>query len=60
MSTLTFFLVGTLMVSPFSSFEESKSELEAASMRTDSAQLDPMSSVYSPSLEDDFLGFLAL
>ena len=34
-------------------------ELAADSMRIDSARLDPVSSVTSPSLEDDFSGFLA-
>ena len=34
-------------------------ELEANSMRTGFVGLDPVSSVSSPSLADDFLGFLA-
>ena len=36
------------------------SELEANYTQTDSARPDPVLSVSSPSLEDDFSGFLAL
>ena len=41
---------------PSSSSEESESELEADFIWTDFARLDPVSSVSSPSLEDDFFG----
>ena len=61
MSTIAVFLVGTLMVPPSSSSKESESELEAVSMYTHSARLDPVSSVSSSSLEDNFLeDFLAV
>ena len=60
MSTVVDFHVGTWMLSPSSSSEESKSELEADSMHTDPARCDPVSSVFPPSLEDGFLGYLAV
>ena len=48
------FPVGTLTAPPSSASEESNSELEADSMCTDAATLDPASLIYSSTLEDDF------
>ena len=60
MSTVTSFSLGNLMVYPLASSKDSESQLEIDQMPTISARLDPVSSASSPSLVDDFLGFLAL